>query len=126
MGSYDTNLRRGVFRSGELNTENAIPSLGGFPEAGASDIRSEAAMRGAAARIVEIGGQFDTQHLLESSGPGPNLKHVTAAGNALRERAARFHASRAKESRKAPDLVQNEVASRELGPVPISQAPPLS
>ena len=90
MGSYDTNLRRGVFRSGELNTESTIPSLGGFPEAGASDIRSEAAMRGAAARIVEIGGQFDTQHLLDPVVPSPNLKQVTAAGNALRERAARF------------------------------------
>ena len=66
-------------------------------------------MRDAAARIVEIGGQFDTQHLLEASGPSPNPKHVTAAGNALRERAAQFHAARAKESRKAPDMVHNGV-----------------
>ena len=60
-------------------------------------------MRGAAARIVEIGGQFDTQHLGEPHLPGSNVKQVTAAGNSLRERAARFHATHAKESRKAPE-----------------------
>ena len=99
MGSYDNNLRRGVFRSGELNTESAIPSLGGFPDVGTGDARSETAMYGAAARIVEIGGQFDTQHLLDPVTVSPKAKQVTAAGNALRERAARFHASHAKESR---------------------------
>ena len=97
MGSYDTNWRRGVFRSGELNTENAIPSLGGVPDASASELRSESAMRGAAARIVEIGGQFDTQHLLDPVAGGPNLRQFTAAGNSLRERAARFHAIHARQ-----------------------------
>ena len=106
MGSYDINSRRGVFRSGELNTENVIPSLGGMrdPDAGTSDVRSETAMRGAAARIVEIGGQFDTQHLMEPDGAGPNLRQVTSAGYSLQERAARFHATHAKESRKAPEV----------------------
>ena len=103
MGSYDNNWRRGVFRSGELNTETAIPSLGGIPEASASERRSETAMRGAAARIVEIGGQFDTQHLLDPVAGSPKLQQVTPAGNTLRERAARFHAMHAKESRKTPE-----------------------
>ena len=86
MGSYDINSRRGVFRSGELNTESAIPSLGGMPDVGTSELRSETAMRGAATIIVEIGGQFDTQHLLEPVRANPNLRQVTAAGNSLREK----------------------------------------
>ena len=54
-------------------------------------------MRGAAARIVEIGGQFDTQHLEEHHMPGQKVRQVTAAGSTLRERAARFHATPTRE-----------------------------
>ena len=59
-----------------------------MPEAGTSGLRSETAMRGAAARIVEIGGQFDTQHLGEPQLASSNLRQGTAIGNSLRERAA--------------------------------------
>ena len=97
MDEFQVNFPGGDFRSGELNMEGAIPSVGVMRGASTSAARAGAALHNATARIVEIGGQFDTQAMAASQGDVQPTAADTAEGNELRARAARFHAQHARE-----------------------------
>ena len=85
---------------GELNMEGAIPSVGvmrGWCVHERSPCRGGAAKCNSA-RIVEIGGQFDTQSLAAPQGDLQSGVTDTQEGKELRERAARVHAKHARKS----------------------------
>ena len=68
MDEFQVNFPGGDFRSGELNMEGAIPSVGVMRGASTSAARAGVALQSATTRIVEIGGQFDTQALAAPQG----------------------------------------------------------
>ena len=80
MDEFQVNFPGGDFRSGELNMEGAIPSVGVMRGASTSAARAGAALHNATARIVEIGGQFDTQSMAASQGDMQPTAADTAEG----------------------------------------------
>ena len=93
MDKFQVNFPGGDFRSGELNMEGAIPSVGVMRGEVVWCVHERSPGRGGAAkcnsaRIVEIGGQFDTQSLAAPQGDlQSGVTDTQEGGKELRERA---------------------------------------